>query len=126
MMNESYTISAYGGWNIKESEGEPKTFSVYKYDERYTFNTYRSAYFIQNLFNDQDNWKMFKDGNTVTLSSDSQAYVIQSFPEANVRLHFGSEDTNTFIQFYCAKIPNRFQRWLSGKLFGIIITPLKN
>lgn len=123
MTNESYTISAYGGWNIKESDGEPKTFTVYKYDEQYTFNTYRSAYFIQNLFNDQDRWRQFKDGDTITLSSDS-AYIMKTMPDANVRLYFGSEDTNTFFQFYCAKIPNRIQRWLTAKLFGIIITPL--
>ena len=39
-------------------------------------------------------------------------------PIPNVRLSFG-EVTNTYFQYYVEKVPNRFQRWMLRKVFGI-------
>jgi len=44
----------------------------------------------------------------------------QSLPEPNLKISFG-ENSNTHIQFYSKKKPNKFQRWMMKKLLGIVM-----
>ena len=39
-------------------------------------------------------------------------------PKANVKLSFG-EDSTTYFQYHVKDVPNRFQRWMLLKVFGI-------
>lgn len=39
-------------------------------------------------------------------------------PNPNVRIRFG-QDSNMNIQFYTNSMPNKFQRWMLRKVFGI-------
>lgn len=39
-------------------------------------------------------------------------------PKSNVLIKFGKE-SNMHIQFYTKQMPNRFQRWMLLKVFGI-------
>lgn len=41
-------------------------------------------------------------------------------PEANWRFYFGGKQAcNAYFQFYLERPPNRFQRWMMGKVLGI-------
>jgi len=46
--------------------------------------------------------------------------VFRSLPEPNLKISFG-ENSNTHIQFYSKKKPNKFQRWMMKKLLGIVM-----
>ena len=39
-------------------------------------------------------------------------------PSPNVRIRFG-QDSNMNIQFYTNSMPNKLQRWMLRKVFGI-------
>lgn len=39
-------------------------------------------------------------------------------PRANVKLSFG-ESTSTYFQYHTENVPNRFQRWMLLKVFGV-------
>jgi hypothetical protein len=39
-------------------------------------------------------------------------------PNPNVRIRFG-QDSNMNIQFYTNRMPNKLQRWMLRKVFGI-------
>ena len=44
----------------------------------------------------------------------------QSSPKPNIKLSFGS-DANMHIQFYAKHKPNKFQRWMLRKVFGVVL-----
>ena len=44
--------------------------------------------------------------------------IFHSEPIPNARIKFG-EISNLHIQFYTQKFPNKFQRWMLRKVFGI-------
>lgn len=112
-------------WSIDEKDGK---YVVSRGEESYSFDTYRSAFFAQNLFNDQASWRFNKD----CMSSDSclmidncgiigPSYEFMRQKDPNVRIFFGAENTNTYFQFYNKNPPNRIQRWILYKLTGINI-----
>lgn len=47
-----------------------------------------------------------------------KTYEIKTPPTANWRFYFG-DSPNTYFQFYIKTPPNRFQRWMIEKVFGI-------
>jgi len=51
-------------------------------------------------------------------STGIQQYQFVAPPKANVKLSFG-ESTTTYFQYYMKNVPNRFQRWMLLKVFGI-------
>lgn len=41
-------------------------------------------------------------------------------PQPNWRFYFGGkQERNAYFQFYLENPPNRFQRWMMGKVLGI-------
>lgn len=51
---------------------------------------------------------------------DGKLYKVVTPPTPNMKVMFG-EDSWTFLQYYCKSPPNRVQRWLIKKVFGIKI-----
>ena len=51
-------------------------------------------------------------------------YTFHSPPKANYKVMFG-DNNNTFIQMYLKNPPNRFQRWLTYKVFGVKIEKIE-
>ena len=63
-----------------------------------------------------------------TLTTPSDVYITHTFqspPKANWKVMFG-DSTDTWIQFYIKNPPNRFQRWLIGKVFGVRWLPVED
>lgn len=55
----------------------------------------------------------------VAAADDSiKTYQFVAPPPPNVKLTFGT-DTTTNIQYHVESVPNRFQRWMLLKVFGI-------
>ena len=55
----------------------------------------------------------------IAAADDSiKSYQFVEPPKANVRLSFG-ESTTTYFQYHVEDVPNRFQRWMLLKVFGI-------
>lgn len=91
--------------------------------ERHTFTTYKSAYFIQQLFNGQERWYNWERHGYTTntldaslLVSNSSYTLVRNPPEANWRFDFG-DDSNTWFTMYLKKGPG----WIRRKLFWWIL-----
>lgn len=131
MLDQTYTISA-ATWPLRvwrvEKQGDTDIHLVINDStgEQHTALSYRSAFFLQNMFNDQHNWYNYeRHSTTITYSSDSRlmwatqpSSVIGSLPKANWRYCFG-DSKDTYFQFYLKKAPNAFQRWMYYKILGI-------
>jgi hypothetical protein len=60
-----------------------------------------------------------------TLSSDDiEQYRFIVPPKPNVKLSFGTETTLHF-QYHMEDVPNRFQRWMLLKVFGVKLEKIK-
>lgn len=62
------------------------------------------------------------DWSKLTLPAPSLNFY--SPPQPNWKLYFG-ETTSTYFQLYIKNPPNRFQRWMIKKIFGITWKPVK-
>jgi hypothetical protein len=122
MLGQSYTISSTA-WRIEQQADKTHLVINNKTGEQHTALSYRSAYFLQNMFNDQDYWYNYeRNGTTITWNSNStlvyNSTVVGNFPTANWRYCFG-DSKDTYFQFYLEKGPNTFQRWMYRKILGI-------
>lgn len=55
----------------------------------------------------------------IAAADDSiKSYKFVEPPKPNVRLTFG-EDTTTYFQYHLKNVPNKFQRWMLLKVFGV-------
>ena len=52
------------------------------------------------------------------LMRELESYKFIEPPKPNVKLSFGA-DTTTSFQYHVESIPNRFQRWMLLKVFGV-------
>ena len=103
-------------WKTSKKDDRYILSNIFYPGEVYEFSTYASSFFLEKMWNENDmNWKWRE--NTITVTS-SENYVFLSPPTANWRVHIG-DSTNVHIQFYVKKGPNRFQRWLYKKVFGL-------
>lgn len=121
MIGQQYTISSTD-WRIETATGVD-TYAVINCitNEQHIAYSYKSAAFLQRLFNDQSYWYNYeRNGTTITLGSNSTgiSYAFSSPPQANWRYSFG-DSTNTYFQFYLKKAPNAFQRWAYYKILGV-------
>jgi hypothetical protein len=121
-MSQSYTISSTA-WRIEQQDDKTHLVINNNTREQHTALSYRSAYFLQQMFNDQDYWYNYeRNGTTITWAGStlttSSTYSIGSLHTANWRFCFG-DSKDTFFQFYLKKGPNAFHRWMYRKLLGI-------
>lgn len=122
MLDQQYTISSTG-WQVQQQDDETHLVINSSTGEQHTAYSYRSAYFLQQMFNDQDYWYNYeRNGTTITLGSSSIvssiSYAFSSPPQANWKYSFG-DSKDTYFQFYLKKGPNAFQRWAYYKILGI-------
>lgn len=120
MLDQQYTISS-ANWQVQQQDD--KTYLVINCitNEQHIAYSYKSAAFLQRLFNDQSYWYNYeRNGTTITLGSSSTgiSYAFSSPPQANWRYSFG-DSTNMYFQFYLKKGPNAFQRWAYYKILGV-------
>jgi hypothetical protein len=66
----------------------------------------------------------FKLNETLEYQFTESAFRQQPTLTPNLKIYFG-DDSNFHIQFYTKNAPNRFQRWLCYKCFGITLELLK-
>lgn len=123
MLGQSYTISSTA-WHVQQQD-DKNTYLVINSStgEQHTAYSYRSAYFLQQQFNDQDYWYNYeRHGTTITWNTNStlnySSAIVGSIPKANWRYCFG-DSKDTYFQFYLKKAPNAFQRWMYYKILGI-------
>jgi hypothetical protein len=62
------------------------------------------------------------DRSKLTVPSTLRFY---NLPQANWRIYFG-DSTDTYFQFYIKNPPNRFQRWMIKKIFGVTWKPVND
>lgn len=117
-------------WQVERTGGmdyDPDLYHVIHSEtkERHTFTTYKSAYFIQQLFNDQERWYNWERHGFTTNTLDAgrivstQTYSIaSSYPQANWRFDFG-DDSNTWFTMYLKKGPNWFKRKMFWWILGV-------
>lgn len=116
-------------WQVERTGGmdyDPDLYHVIHSEtkERHTFTTYKSAYFIQQLFNDQERWYNWERHGfyTNTLNAgmivSTNAYSIASKPQANWRFDFG-DDSSTWFTMYLKKGPNWFKRKMFWWILGV-------
>jgi hypothetical protein len=120
-MSQSYTISSTA-WRIEQQADKTHLVINNNTGEQHTALTYRGAFFLQQMFNDQDYWYNYeRNGSTITWNSNSTLThysIVGSLHTANWRFCFG-DSKDTFFQFYLKKGPNAFHRWMYRKLLGI-------
>jgi hypothetical protein len=122
MIGQQYTISSTA-WRVEQQDDKTHLVINNNTGEQHTALSYRSAYFLQQMFNDQDYWYNYeRNGTTITWASNaimsSSTYSITNHPTANWRYSFGDSE-NTYFQFYIKKGPNAFQRWMYYKILGV-------
>lgn len=123
ILGQQYTISS-GNWQVQQQDDNTYLVISSSTGEQHTAYSYRSAYFLQQMFNDQHYWYNYeRHGTTITLSSsltldDSVGLTVHSMPQANWRYTFG-DSKDTYFQFYLKNGPNAFQRWAYYKILGI-------
>lgn len=114
-------------WQVehRSTVDDVEEWVVYRDGEEHTFTTYKSAYFIQQLFNDQERWYNWeRHGYSTTLLNpdgiaiSTNAYSIASYPQANWKMEFG-DDTATFFTMYLKKGPGWFRRKMFRLILGI-------
>lgn len=122
MLDQQYTISS-ANWQVQQQDD--KTYLVINCitNEQHIAYSYKSAAFLQRLFNDQSYWYNYeRNGTTITLGSSSTlnsiSYAFSSPPQSNWKYSFG-DSTNIYFQFYLKKGPNAFQRWAYYKILGV-------
>lgn len=52
------------------------------------------------------------------INQDRTEYTFYGPPKANTKVSFG-DDNNTYVQMYLKNQPNKIQRWLTYKVFGV-------
>lgn len=109
---------ALGYWEVRPIHDNTSRWRAVntKTGEEHIAYSYRSAYFLCYLFNDQSRWYHYRDMSNLTITD--VGYTFHSPPKANWKFMFG-EESNTWVQFYKKKGPNAFQRWLYKKVFGV-------
>ncbi len=123
----TYTVRGYDPWNIRTVENGYEVYDDGTYNEKHFTMTYPAAHFLKNQFNDQYHWftyeRFYKDASSITIDNNSSvtSYSVWNQPQANVKLFFGdnAQETNTYFQFHLRKPPNKVQRWLMHKFFGM-------
>lgn len=106
-----------GFWEVKTIHDNTGRWLVVnrKTGEEHTAYSYKSAFFLCNLFNDQSQWYSYKNVEFIIRSPQDSFH---NPPKANWKLYFG-DSRNTYFQFYIKNPPNLIQRWLIRKLVGI-------
>jgi hypothetical protein len=122
MIGQQYTISSTA-WRVEQQDDKTHLVINNNTGEQHTALSYRSAYFLQQMFNDQDYWYNYeRNGSTITWASNaimsSSTYSITNHPTANWKYSFG-DSKDTYFQFYLEKGPNAFQRWMYYKILGV-------
>jgi hypothetical protein len=122
MFEQQYTISSTA-WRVEQQDDKTHLVINNNTGEQHTALSYRSAYFLQQMFNDQDYWYNYeRHSTTITWNSNStltyKSAVVGSLPTANWRYCFG-DSKDTYFQFYLEKGPNAFQRWMYYKILGV-------
>jgi hypothetical protein len=121
MLNQQYTISSTA-WRVEQQDD--KTYLVINNitGEQHVALSYKSAYFLQQMFNDQGYWYNYeRNGTTITWADNTITYgthSITNHPTANWRYYFG-DSKDTYFQFHIKKGPNAFQRWMYYKILGV-------
>lgn len=129
MSQTNDTVTTYlpdyslGFWEVKTIHDNTGRWLVVnrKTGEEHTAYSYRSAFFLCNLFNDQSQWYNYNNGGFITISPQ---FPFHNPPKANWRFYFG-DSRDTYFQFYIKKPPNIIQRWLIKIILGIIWEPVK-
>jgi hypothetical protein len=115
-------------WNVERTGGlddDPDLYVVKNNitGEKHTALSYKSAHFLENLFNNQHVWYTYdRHGMSPYVTSASNGSLKfqydSTYPKANWKYSFG-DSPDVYFQFYLKKPPNRVQRWMYRLVFGV-------